>query len=90
MARFRELLSAGLGTSKIAQVLSCAPGTGEGPSGSAGAVLATELAEDCARIDRTLDQLRRSRLLLDDMIDTAARSTGAEQGPPVYALTPAA
>ncbi|MFD7206141.1 MerR family transcriptional regulator [Streptomyces sp. NPDC059893] len=71
VARIRQLLKAGFDTAKIAKVLSCAPAIGEGRPRPRGRPSPPELADDCARIDHRLVQLRRSRSLLDNVIRTA-------------------
>ncbi|MFE1798150.1 MerR family transcriptional regulator [Streptomyces sp. NPDC059517] len=88
--RIQELYAAGLCSSKIVRLLPCmrdgdGDGDGDGDSGpaeTADAFLVSELTVERARIDRMIEDLQRSRSLLDSIIDTAAASPGRERGAP--------
>ncbi len=71
VVRIQELLAAGLGSGKIAQLLPCMRDTDGGPSAVATPRLVAHLAEERARIDRTIADLVRSRDTLDEVIDAA-------------------
>nr|BFF01526.1 hypothetical protein GCM10020241_32010 [Streptoalloteichus tenebrarius] len=79
MRRIRTLLAAGLSTSTIARVLPCVCDVGERlvPCGG----LVAELRAERERMDRQIEELVRSRRLLDEVIDAAppeARPRGAD------------
>ncbi|OIV35675.1 MerR family transcriptional regulator [Mangrovactinospora gilvigrisea] len=65
----RCLLTAGLGTSTIAQVLPCAVGGG----GAVGVELVRELVAERERIDRAIGELHSSRQLLQRVIAAGSR-----------------
>ncbi|MFK0118554.1 MerR family transcriptional regulator [Streptomyces sp. NPDC090994] len=72
--RIQELYAAGLCSSKIAELLPCMRDSDGGPSRTADARLVEELMAERARIDRMIDDLRRSRALLDAVIEAASAS----------------
>ncbi|MGW0937028.1 MerR family transcriptional regulator [Streptomyces sp. NPDC002666] len=76
--RIQELYAAGLHSSKIARILPCMRDEDGGPSLRATPALVDELTTERNRIDRMIDDLLRSREVLDDVIDTAAGGTPAE------------
>ena len=76
----QQLYAAGLCSSKIAELLPCLRDTDGGPAKNADGRLAATLAVERDRIDRSIDELRRSRALLDDVINTAV-GTRAEPAP---------
>ncbi|MFG2000739.1 MerR family transcriptional regulator [Spirillospora sp. NPDC048911] len=69
--RIQELFAAGLHSTKIARLLPCMRDTDGGPSEIATPLLVTELSEERDRIDRMINDLIRSRDVLDEVIDTA-------------------
>ncbi|MBT2209501.1 MULTISPECIES: MerR family transcriptional regulator [Actinomadura] len=69
--RIQELYAAGLCSSKIVTLLPSL--CGEGPAGES---LVGELMVERDRIDRMIEDLRRSRSLLDAVIDGARRDGG--------------
>ncbi|XVQ11877.1 MerR family transcriptional regulator [Spirillospora sp. CA-255316] len=83
--RIQELFAAGLGSKKIAQLLPCMRDADGGPSEIATPRLVADLTAERARIDRMIGDLRRSRDVLDEVIDTAsghdAAVPGEEQSP---------
>ncbi|MFF2233734.1 MerR family transcriptional regulator [Streptomyces anulatus] len=70
--RIQELYAAGLCSSKIAKLLPCMRDSDGGPAETADAFLVSELTVERARIDRMIEDLQRSRSLLDSVIDSAA------------------
>ena len=74
--RIQELYAAGLHSSRIAQLLPCMRDTDGGPSEIATAQLVADLSTERDRIDRTINDLLRSRALLDDVIETASGRGG--------------
>ncbi|HEX2314630.1 MAG TPA: MerR family transcriptional regulator [Thermomonospora sp.] len=70
--RIQELFAAGLHSAKIAQLLPCMRDADGGPSEIATPRLVAELAAERERIDRMIADLRRSRDVLDEVIDTAS------------------
>ncbi|TXS09466.1 MULTISPECIES: MerR family transcriptional regulator [Streptomyces] len=70
--RIQEFYAAGLCSSKIAELLPCVRDTDGGPSAIATPRLVGDLTLERDRIDRKIDELRRSREVLDDVITTAA------------------
>ncbi|MFE4689357.1 MerR family transcriptional regulator [Streptomyces sp. NPDC056749] len=70
--RIQEFYAAGLCSSKIAELLPCVRDTDGGPSAIATPRLVDDLTLERDRIDRKIDELRRSREVLDDVITTAA------------------
>jgi DNA-binding transcriptional MerR regulator len=82
VARIQELYTAGLCSTKIAQLLPCMRDADGGPAAIADARLITDLAVERDRIDRQIQDLLHSRDVLDEVIIAAAgrpRST-ANQG----------
>lgn len=77
--RIQELLAAGLTTALIGQVLPCMRDEDGGPAGNATPRLVATLAAERDRIDRTIDDLARTREVLDEVIEAAA--AGAERLP---------
>ncbi|WP_166350982.1 MerR family transcriptional regulator [Phytoactinopolyspora limicola] len=69
--RIQELFAAGLNSSKIADLLPCMRDVDGGPAAHATPLLEQELREQRARLDRAIDDLNRSRDVLDDVIKTA-------------------
>lgn len=76
--RIQELYAAGLHSSKIARILPCMRDEDGGPSVRATPELVAELTTERDRIDRMINELLRSRGVLDEVIDAAAGSVGAE------------
>uniref|UniRef100_A0AAU3GW89 MerR family transcriptional regulator n=1 Tax=Streptomyces sp. NBC_01401 TaxID=2903854 RepID=A0AAU3GW89_9ACTN len=70
--RIQEFYAAGLNSSKIGRLLPCVRDTDGGPSEIATPRLVGDLSVERERIDRQIDELRRSREVLDDVIATAA------------------
>ncbi|KAA8890329.1 MerR family transcriptional regulator [Nocardia colli] len=68
----QELFAAGLNSKTIGQILPCMRDADGGPNESATPELVAQLAIERRRIDRTIDDLVRSRQVLDDVIDRAA------------------
>ncbi|MFI9106106.1 MerR family transcriptional regulator [Streptomyces fildesensis] len=77
--RIQELYAAGLHSSKIARILPCMRDEDGGPSVRATPELVAELTTERDRIDRMINELLRSRGVLDEVIDAAAGSIGAER-----------
>ncbi|MFD7427026.1 MerR family transcriptional regulator [Streptomyces sp. NPDC059818] len=73
--RIQELYAAGLHSSGIARILPCMRDEDGGPSARATPELVAELTAERDRIDRTVDDLLRSREVLEQVIDTAAGGT---------------
>ncbi|MEU6125049.1 MerR family transcriptional regulator [Streptomyces sp. NPDC047123] len=71
VVHIQELFAAGLCSTKIYQLLPCMRDKDGGPSASATPWLASELAEERARIDRQVDDLLRARQVLDEVISAA-------------------
>ncbi|MFE4415189.1 MerR family transcriptional regulator [Streptomyces sp. NPDC056821] len=71
--RIQELYAAGLCSSKIAKLLPCMRDSDGGPSETADAYLVSELTVERTRIDRMIEDLQRSRSLLDTVIDAASQ-----------------
>lgn len=69
--RIQEFYAAGLCSSKIAELLPCVRDVDGGPSEIATRRLVSDLSVERDRIDRKIDELRRSREVLDDVIATA-------------------
>lgn len=67
----QNLLAAGLNSKKIAAVLPCMRDYDGGPSASATPWLVEQLTAERERIDRSIEDLRRTREVLDDVICTA-------------------
>ncbi|MFI6650360.1 MerR family transcriptional regulator [Streptomyces sp. NPDC050529] len=70
--RIQELYAAGLHSSKIARILPCMRDEDGGPSLRSTPLLVTELTTERDRIDCMINDLIRSREVLDAVIDTAA------------------
>ncbi|MEV8228800.1 MerR family transcriptional regulator [Streptomyces sp. NPDC079167] len=77
--RIQEFYAAGLCSSKIAELLPCVRDADGGPSEIATPRLVSDLSVERERIDRKIDELRRSREVLDDVIATAAGGTPSER-----------
>ncbi|MFE9726904.1 MerR family transcriptional regulator [Streptomyces sp. NPDC005794] len=75
--RIQEFYAAGLCSSKIAELLPCVRDADGGPSEIATPRLVSDLSLERDRIDRKIDELRRSREVLDDVISTAAGGTAS-------------
>lgn len=75
VVRIQQLYSAGLCSAKIVQLLPCMRDADGGPCESAGTQLVADLTVERDRIDRMIDDLRRSRAVLDDVIAAAASPT---------------
>ncbi|AKG44847.1 MerR family transcriptional regulator [Streptomyces xiamenensis] len=73
VARIQTLYAAGLCSEKIAKLLPCMRDSDGRAAATADTYLMTELTWERARIDRMIEDLRRSRALLDEVIATAAR-----------------
>ncbi|MEU6841704.1 MerR family transcriptional regulator [Streptomyces sp. NPDC046716] len=79
--RIQELYSAGLCSSKIAKLLPCMRDSDGGPAETADDFLISELTVERDRIDRMINDLQRSRSLLNTVIANAApaqRRTGPD------------
>ncbi|MBD2832418.1 MerR family transcriptional regulator [Streptomyces sp. NPDC053741] len=76
--RIQEFYAAGLCSSKIAELLPCVRDADGGPSAIATPRLVDDLTLERDRIDRRIDELRRSREVLDDVITTAAGGSADE------------
>ncbi|MCO5974843.1 MerR family transcriptional regulator [Actinoallomurus sp. WRP6H-15] len=72
VARIQELYTAGLCSSKIAQLLPCMRDADGGPAATASARLITDLAVERERINRQIHDLLRSRDVLDEVIIAAS------------------
>ncbi|WP_029391085.1 MerR family transcriptional regulator [Streptomyces xiaopingdaonensis] len=72
--RIQELYAAGLCSVKISRLLPCMRDSDGGPSETADAFLVRELTRERERIDRTIEDLQRSRSLLDGVIASASGS----------------
>jgi len=70
--RIQELFAAGLCSAKIAQLLPCLRDADGGPSEIATPRLVAELTAERDRINRAIDELVRSRDVLDEVIDAAS------------------
>lgn len=70
--RIQELYAAGLSSTKIGQLLPCMRDADGGPSEVADERLVTDLTAERDRIDRMIEDLRRSREVLGEVIDTAS------------------
>lgn len=91
VARIQELFAAGLCSSKVAQLLPCMRDADGGPSEAADAKLVAELTRERERIDRTIEDLFRSRDTLDDVIESASgRPRPVTRPAPRAAVRPAA
>ncbi|MGW1814277.1 MerR family transcriptional regulator [Streptomyces sp. NPDC002125] len=75
--RIQEFYAAGLCSSKIAALLPCVRDSDGGPSAIATPRLVGDLSMERDRIDRKIEELRRSREVLDDVIATAAGENGS-------------
>lgn len=72
VVHIQELLAAGLNTTTIAQVLPCMRDSDGGPSASATPQLVQWLTQERTRIDGLIDELIRSREVLDEVIGAAS------------------
>lgn len=72
VVRIQELLAAGLHSRKIASLLPCMRDGDGGPAPVATSRLLDELTGERERIDSAIRELRRSREVLDSVIDTAS------------------
>ena len=70
VVRIQALYAAGLNSDVIASILPCIHDDGS-PNERATHTLAEELSDEADRIDRTIDDLVRSRQMLEEVIDTA-------------------
>ncbi|MEV0007154.1 MerR family transcriptional regulator [Streptomyces sp. NPDC047973] len=70
--RIQEFYAAGLCSSKIAELLPCVRDEDGGPSAIATPRLVGDLSVERDRIDRQIEELRRSRDVLDEVIATAS------------------
>ncbi|MFJ4856088.1 MerR family transcriptional regulator [Streptomyces sp. NPDC088730] len=70
--RIQELYAAGLHSSAIGRILPCMRDDDGGPAANATPALVAELTTERDRIDRTVNDLLRSRDVLDQVISTAA------------------
>jgi len=70
--RIQELFAAGLNSTKIAQLLPCMRDADGGPSAIADQQLVDDLTAERDRINRLINDLVRSRDVLDDVITTAS------------------
>ncbi|MBM7441499.1 MULTISPECIES: MerR family transcriptional regulator [unclassified Streptomyces] len=75
--RIQEFYAAGLCSAKIADLLPCVRDSDGGPSEIATSTLVRDLSVERDRIDRKIEELRRSRDVLDDVIATAAGGTAS-------------
>ncbi|ASO20836.1 DNA-binding transcriptional MerR regulator [Actinoalloteichus hoggarensis] len=72
VVRIQELFAAGLCSAKIAEILPCVRDVDGGPAETATPFLVEELTVERERITRTIDDLLRSRDVLDEVIDNAS------------------
>ncbi|MEU1949907.1 MerR family transcriptional regulator [Streptomyces sp. NPDC020125] len=70
--RIQELFAAGPCSEKIAQLLPCMRDTDGGPSRTANGQLVSDLTVERKRINRMIDDLLRSRDVLDEVIEAAS------------------
>ncbi|APU15642.1 MULTISPECIES: MerR family transcriptional regulator [Actinoalloteichus] len=70
--RIQELFAAGLCSAKIVHILPCIRDADGGPAETATPFLVDQLTVERDRITRTIDELVRSREVLDEVIDTAS------------------
>ncbi|QKG19313.1 MerR family transcriptional regulator [Actinomadura verrucosospora] len=70
--RIQELFAAGLHSEKIARLLPCMRDADGGPSERATPRLVADLTAERDRIDRMINDLVRSREVLDEVIDAAS------------------
>jgi DNA-binding transcriptional MerR regulator len=70
----QELYAAGLNSATIRRLLPCMRDSDGGPSAQATPRLVVELTGERERIDRQIQDLLRSRAILDDVIGRAATS----------------
>jgi DNA-binding transcriptional MerR regulator len=70
--RIQELFAAGLPSSRIAQLLPCMRDADGGPSAIATRQLVTDLTRERDRINRMINDLVRSREVLDEVIEAAS------------------
>ncbi|BAC71727.1 MerR family transcriptional regulator [Streptomyces avermitilis] len=68
----QELFAAGLHSKKIAELLPCMRDTDGGPSEVATPRLVADLSGERDRIDRMINDLIRSRTVLDEVIEAAS------------------
>ncbi|MDN0200497.1 MerR family transcriptional regulator [Streptomyces sp. S.PNR 29] len=80
VVRIQELYAAGLCSSKIAELLPCMRDSDGGPSAVADARLITDLTAERDRIDGMIEDLRRSRAALDEVIAAATVPRDASSG----------
>ncbi|WP_067466199.1 MerR family transcriptional regulator [Nocardia amamiensis] len=73
----QELLAAGLTSKKIGRILPCMRDADGGPNEYATPALVAELRTERERITRTINDLVRSREVLDEVIDRAAERSGS-------------
>lgn len=73
VARIQTLYAAGLCSEKIAKLLPCMRDSDGRPAQPADPYLMTELTWERSRIDGLIEDLQRSRALLDEVIANAAR-----------------
>ena len=71
VVRIQELFAAGLNSATIAELLPCMRDADGGPSAEATPWLERELIAQRDRLDRAIDDLARSREVLDDVIEAA-------------------
>ncbi|MEU3269406.1 MerR family transcriptional regulator [Saccharomonospora sp. NPDC006951] len=71
VVRIQELYAAGLCSAKIADLLPCIRDTDGGPAETATPMLVEQLTAERDRITSMIDDLTRSRDVLDDVITTA-------------------
>ena len=72
LARIQVLYAAGLNSRVIDGILPCIHDADGGPNESTTETLAAELRIERERIDRKIEDLQRSREILDEVIATAA------------------
>ncbi|GHC57909.1 MerR family transcriptional regulator [Streptomyces cinnamoneus] len=75
--RIQALYAAGLNSKKIAQLLPCMRDADGAPNEMATPLLVDELTAERDRINRMINDLIRSRDVLDDVIDTASAGVHA-------------
>jgi DNA-binding transcriptional MerR regulator len=74
--RIQELFAAGLHSKKIKPLLPCMRDSDGGPSRIATPQLLADLTAERDRIDRMINELARSRAVLDEVIDAAEDRSG--------------
>jgi DNA-binding transcriptional MerR regulator len=83
----QQLFAAGLPSKKIAEMLPCMRDADGSPNERATPELVAELNAERNRIDRMINDLIRSREVLDEVIGLASGPTGVSTPPPAFTGT---